>query len=187
MWIQVKMGKDVGQNLQSKSHSKNRRKWVTQLRKEGPFLKLSFDVCLCERRFFRLLSGHYSVGRTFLLPREGSAPCLIHSVVCLFLANSCLLCIHQIKSPQLFFSSAISDVPQLSAACGVFRTSGSFVFLLYDLNEMKWMKKKKRQNYLQMLNLSLCGFPFLLLSFSAFCDLYECNIRNTGNLVRCRS
>ena len=38
------MEKDVGQNLQSKSHSRNRGKWVTQLQKEGPLLKLHFHV-----------------------------------------------------------------------------------------------------------------------------------------------
>lgn len=131
VWIQVKMGKDVGQNLQSKSHSKNRRNWVTQLQKEGPFLKLSFDVCLCERRFFQLLLGHYSVRRTFLLPGEGNTPCLIHSALCLSLANSCPLRIHQ-KFPQLFFFWAISDVLQLSAACGVFlRETVPLGILLY--------------------------------------------------------
>lgn len=36
MWIQAQNGKDVGQNLQSKSLSKNRCYWVTQLLKEGP-------------------------------------------------------------------------------------------------------------------------------------------------------
>lgn len=106
VWIRVKMGKDVGQNLQSKSRSKNRRNWLTQLQKEGPFLKLRFDVCLCERSFSQLLSGRYSLLRTFLLPREGNTPCLIHPVVCLFRANTGPFCIHEIKSPQLFLLSA---------------------------------------------------------------------------------
>lgn len=48
VWIRVQIGKDVGQNLQSKSHSKNRSYWVMQLPKEGPFPKLCFEVCLFE-------------------------------------------------------------------------------------------------------------------------------------------
>lgn len=48
MWIQAQNGKDVGQNLQSKSHSKNRCYWVTQLPKEGPFLEVCFEACLLE-------------------------------------------------------------------------------------------------------------------------------------------
>lgn len=102
------------------------------------FWNFPFDVCLCERRFFHLLSGHYSVPRTFLLPREGNTPCLIHSAVCLFLANSCPLRIHQIESPQLFFFSAISDVPQLSAACGFFQWPWEFVILLCEWNMVLW-------------------------------------------------
>lgn len=51
-----------------------------------------------------------------------------------------------------------------------------------DLNGIKWIKNTGRRNYLQMLNLNLSGFPFLFLSFSAFCDLYECNIKDFLNL-----
>lgn len=91
VWIQVKMGKNVGQNLQSKSHSQNRRKRVTQLQKEGACMKLSFDVCLCERCFFPFLLGHYSVGKDFTLPkgREHNMPyssCSL-SLSCKFLST----------------------------------------------------------------------------------------------------
>lgn len=93
------MGKNVGQNLQSKSHSKNRSNWVMQLQKEGPSLKLYFDVCLCERCFFQFLSGHYSVGKDFTFPkgREHNMP---YSSCSLSLANFCPLGIHQILFPS---------------------------------------------------------------------------------------
>lgn len=92
------MGRDVGQNLQSKSSSKNRRDWVIERQKEGPFLELSFDVCLYECCYFRLLSGHYSVRGTFPLPRKGSAHALfIPCFRCLFLVNLFPLNIHQLR------------------------------------------------------------------------------------------
>lgn len=135
------------------------------------FWNFPFDVCLCERRFFHLLSGHYSVPRTFLLPREGNTPCLIHSAVCLFLANSCPLRIHQIKSPQLFFFSAISDVPQFQLHVDFFSGPGNLWYYsasktwFYDA---KWIRNMvRRWHYVEMLSLNLLDF-LSCLSFSAF-------------------
>lgn len=112
-------------------------------RRRDLFLKLCFDVCLCERSVPQLLSGHYASLRTFLLPREGNTPCLIHPVVCLFCANSRPFCIRQVKSPQLFLFSAslMSFNSQLCEAVSRMRQNlWEFVISLNDssmnLNEM---------------------------------------------------
>lgn len=84
----VQIGEDVGQNLQSKSHSKNRSNWVTQLLKEGPLSETSL-WCL----FVWALPLFVTIGSLFIFkdfsPARGrkQTPCLIRSVVCPSLAR----------------------------------------------------------------------------------------------------
>lgn len=101
------------------------------------------SVCVSASPF-TLLSGHYSLPRTFLLPREGNSPCLIHSAVCLFLANSCPLCIHQVNpsaafSFQLFPTSFNSQahVVFFSYASVPLRICNISLWVRYDFNGTK--------------------------------------------------
>lgn len=84
VWIQVQIGKDVGQNLQSKSHSKNRNYWVMQLPKEGPFPKLALKSVCTSAASNRWVIIHSE----WLFSCQGKGGkknplCFIHSVVCL--------------------------------------------------------------------------------------------------------
>lgn len=110
-------------------------------------------------------------------PRKGTLHALFILQLVLFffwLANSCLLCLCQVKSPQLFFSF------QLFLIFSNFQPHASSVALWTNLwtpcekfgfNEIKWSKKTKQKQTEaedRIIYTSLTGFISLLP------DFYEC-------------
>lgn len=167
-----KGGKDVGQNLQSKSHSKNRRKWVTQLWKEGHFLKLSLWCLFVWAPLLSVTVGSLFSSKDFS-PAKGREHSMPYSFCSLSLSCEFLSAPYPSnKIPSAVFLFSYFRCPSTFSCMWIF-FSGPGNFWYYSASETwfydaKWIRNTgRRRHYVEMLSLNLLDFLFCV-SFSAF-------------------